>query len=79
MPGFQTYLHYESQVIAALVMLLNYDPNLKELVDENSEKFKTLTEMMWGYSFDQITQTKSPLNPIYFDHYDRGINAKYYR
>lgn len=78
-PGFQTYLHYESQVIAALIMLLNFDPILKKVVADNSEKFKALTEMMWGYSFDQVAQIKSPLDPIYFDHYDRVINAKYYR
>jgi len=79
LPGFQTYLHYEAQVLAGLAIVLNDQFNVDAFIQENSERYQYLTETTWGYCFDLETQMKSPLDSFHFEKFDRVIHAKYYR
>jgi len=79
LPGFQTYLHYEAQILAALTMVIGTDKECEALIQENSEKYKYLTETTWGYCYDMKSKMKSPLDVLHFEKFDRVIHSKYYR
>lgn len=78
LPGFQTYLHYESQILASLVLFVKHNDDFLKTSKENSEKLSYLIEMICGYSIDPKTHLKTSLDYKFYENFDHVIHAGYY-
>jgi len=54
-------IYYQSSVIAAMYLVLQYDDKYKEIISKNWDMFEKITDEIRGYKFDHKTAQKRPL------------------